>query len=190
RPRDADATLVRLIPLETLDWRTLEPDAIYLWLDRILLRRERLKPTSELIVREFGLNSHAYRTLSQRMLAFWQRHRHLPHYAVLYNGWAKYLSIVYGAPPNDPELFIRHTYLATLAKLMAWQRICRGTAAPCPYGAPPCPHEDMPRLLNGKLFHEQGIHGYIEDDFFAWLARPDAQSLGVEVATRLSQLLH
>ncbi len=171
---------VTLHPIECLDWRTLAPESIYLWLDRILLRRERLKPTSELIVREFGLRSHAYRVVHQRLLAFWNRHCHLPQYAVLYEGWAKYLSIVYGALPQDPELFLRHIYLATLAKLMAWQRL----------GARPLQPSDIPDLLNGKLFQQQGVHGYIEDDFFAWLARPEAQPLGVEIVTRLNQMLH
>jgi hypothetical protein len=50
---------VQLQLLETTDFRAISPEDAYLWLDRILMRREPLTPSSELIVREFGLRSHA-----------------------------------------------------------------------------------------------------------------------------------
>jgi hypothetical protein len=53
----------------------------------------------------------------------WDSLREKPHFAVLYGTWERYLRVVYGTLTVEPELFIRHTYLATLAKLMAWQRL-------------------------------------------------------------------
>jgi hypothetical protein len=170
---------VQLQPLEEIDFSTGSAEELYLWLDRMLVRQEKLTPTSELIVREFGLRSHAYCTLSHRLMQTWQALREEPPYAVLYNTWERYLHIVYGALSVEPELFIRHTYLATLAKMMAWQRL-RNT---------PLNPQEMLDLINGKLFQREGILGYIEDDFFAWLARPEAQHAGIEMMRYLFSLM-
>jgi hypothetical protein len=172
---------VQLKPLETIDLRALSLEEAYLWLDRILMRQEPLTPTSELIVREFGLRSHAYCTLSVRLMQAWDSLREKPHFAVLYGTWERYLRIVYGTLTVEPELFIRHTYLATLAKLMAWQRLRAEE--------PLSTREQLIELMMGKLFQREGILGYIEDDFFAWLARPEAQEAGLEAMRALLSLL-
>jgi hypothetical protein len=172
---------VQLQLLETTDFRALSPEDAYLWLDRILMRREPLTPSSELIVREFGLRSHAYCILSNRLMRAWESLREKPQFVVLYNTWERYLRVVYGTLRVEPELFIRHTYLATLAKLMAWQRLRADESLITP--------EKLLGLLTGRLFQREGVLGYIEDDFFAWLARPEAQEAGTEVARSLLSLL-
>lgn len=172
---------VQLQLLETIDMRALPPEDAYLWLDRILMRQEPLTPTSELIVREFGLRSHAYSILSNRLMRAWESLREKPQFVVLYNTWERYLRVVYGTLRVEPELFIRHTYLATLAKLMAWQRLRADESLITP--------EKLLGLLTGRLFQREGVLGYIEDDFFAWLARPEAQEAGTEVARSLLSLL-
>jgi len=172
---------VQLQLLETIDMRALPPEDAYLWLDRILMRQEPLTPTSELIVREFGLRSHAYCILSNRLMRAWESLREKPQFVVLYNTWERYLRVVYGTLRVEPELFIRHTYLATLAKLMAWQRLRAEE--------PLSTREQLIELMMGKLFQRKGILGYIEDDFFAWLARPEAQEAGIETTRSLLSLL-
>jgi hypothetical protein len=113
---------VQLQLLETIDMRALPPEDAYLWLDRILMRQEPLTPTSELIVREFGLRSHAYCILSVRLMR-----RLGTRFVKNRNSCAlQYLGAisahrVRNPQTVEPELFIRHTYLATLAKLMAWR---------------------------------------------------------------------
>jgi hypothetical protein len=172
---------VQLQLLETIDMRALPPEDAYLWLDRILMRQEPLTPTSDLIVREFGLRSHAYCILSNRLMRAWESLREKPQFVVLYNTWERYLRVVYGTLRVEPELFIRHTYLATLAKLMAWQRLRAEE--------PLSTREQLIELMMGKLFQRKGILGYIEDDFFAWLARPEAQEAGIETTRSLLSLL-
>ena len=172
---------VQLQLLETIDMRALSPEDAYLWLDRILMRQEPLTPTSELIVREFGLRSHAYCILSNRLMRAWESLREKPQFVVLYNTWERYLRVVYGTLRVEPELFIRHTYLATLAKLMAWQRLRADESLITP--------EKLLGLLTGRLFQREGVLGYIEDDFFAWLARPEAQEAGIEAMRALLSLL-
>ena len=79
------------------------------------------------------------------------------------------------------ELFVRHTYLATLAKVMAWRRLTEATELP--------DREQIRELLEGGLFAKQGIENFIEEDFFSWLARGDALPEAVRVVRGLFSLM-
>jgi hypothetical protein len=172
---------IQLGIVEQVDLSTMEPAQVYYWLDRYFLRRELLAPTTEAIVHDFGLRSHAFRAASQTLLTRWRALAGEPAFDVVYGNWAKYLLIVYGTSVADEELFIRHTYLAALAKLMAWRRLT-GEKTP--------PDDDQIRsLLEGQFFKEHGIENFLEEDFFSWVAREGAEEAGVEVARQLLSLL-
>lgn len=179
--RDVLPEDVELKVLEESDWRDLQPREIYFWLDRYFLRREILPPTSETIVRDFGVNSHAFQSATRALLALWQDIKSLGAFAVVFDSWEKYLRVVYGTQVAGDELFIRHTYLATLAKLMAWKRITESTALP--------DDAQIVELLEGRAFKAQGIEKFIEEDFFSWLAREGAVKIGVGAARWLFSLL-
>jgi hypothetical protein len=102
-------------------------------------------------------------------------------FQVIYDSWEKYLRIVYGSDVAGDELFVRHTYLATLAKLMSWMRISENTTLP--------DDAQIAQMLEGELFKRQGIENFIEEDFFSWLARAEAVKTGVEVVRWLFSLL-
>jgi hypothetical protein len=172
---------VRLEPVDAIDAARLEPPReFYFWLDRYLLRREIMAPRSENIVKDFGLHSHAFQVTAQSLLTLWERLKGQPEFAVVYEAWEKYLRIVYGSALADDELFIRHTYLAILAKLMAWARLVEGTT---PDGS------QIQGVLEGRFFKDQGIENFLEEDFFSWLARGEARETGIEVARLLLGLL-
>src|SRR6266446_6919725 len=172
---------VRLQVPEETDWNKLKADEIFYWLDRYLCRNEVLHPTSESIVRDFGAQSHAFTTATHALLRLWSEHKNESDFAVVYDSWEKYLRIVYGSEVGADELFIRHTYLATLAKLMAWMRITEATSLP----------EDpaIIEMLEGRLFKAQGIENFIEEDFFSWLARGEAVKVAVAFARQIFSLL-
>ncbi|MGC8959942.1 MAG: Eco57I restriction-modification methylase domain-containing protein [Chloroflexia bacterium] len=170
---------VRLEVVERIDAARLEPPReFYFWLDRYLLRREILAPRSENIVKDFGLRSHAFQVAAQSLMSLWKRLKGQPEFAVVYEAWEKYLHIVYGSALADDELFVRHTYLATLAKLMAWARLTEGKTLP-----------ETQAILEGQFFKEQGIENFLEEDFFSWPARGEAHKTGVELAHLLLGLL-
>jgi len=179
--RDIAPAEVHLQILEEADWTKLKPHEVFYWLDRHFLRKEILHPTSEMIVADFGLKSHAFRTSTNTLLALWQEIKAQSSFAVIYESWEKYLRIVYGSEVAGDDLFIRHTYLATLAKLMSWMRIAEATTLP---GDP-----QIIEMLGGQLFKKQGIENFIEEDFFSWLARPAALKVGVGVVRWLFSLL-
>jgi len=172
---------VQLQLLEETDWKKMKPDEVFFWLDRYFLRKEILHPTSETIVHDFGIRSHAFQTTANILLALWQEIKKQSNFAVIYDSWDKYLRIVYGSKVAGDELFLRHTYLATLAKLMAWFRISGSTRLP----------DDMQivDMLEGHLFQRQGIENFIEEDFFSWLAREQAKKVGIGVVRWLFSLL-
>jgi methylase of polypeptide subunit release factors len=174
---------IQLQAVDRLDARTLVPlHQLYYWLDRYLLRQEIVVPRTENIVKEFGIRSHTFHVAGQRLLREWQNLKNLPEYKVIYETWEKYLRLVYGSSVGDEELFMRHTYLASLAKLMACLRVSRPT---------PQPHEALlESVLRGEFFKGQGIENFLEEDFFSWPARPEAHATGILVARQLMNLLY
>jgi len=172
---------VKLHVLEEVDWTKIRPQEVFYWLDRYFLRKEVLPPTSEMIVRDFGLKSHAFQTTNSALLNLWEKVKNQSGFQVIYDSWEKYLRIVYGSDVAGGELFVRHTYLATLAKLMSWMRISESTTL--------ADDVQIAQMLEGELFKRQGIENFIEEDFFSWLSRPEAVKVGVEVIRWLFSLL-
>jgi len=172
---------VDLVQIEYLDWTKTESEQALYWIDRHFLRRERLVPASERIEQDFGPLSHAFLTSFNDLNSIWDRLRDKSEFAVLYENWDKYLRIVYGEKVAGAELFIKHTYLATLAKLMVWIRIEK---------APPSALEGIVGdLLGGSYFQNRGLVNFLEEDFFSWLSREEALKVATIVSKRLLSLL-
>ena len=179
--RDVTPGDVRLQVLEEADWTKVKPDEVFYWLDRYFRRKEVLHPTSETMVRDFGVKSHAFQTTTNALLTLWAHIKTDGAFAIIYESWEKYLRIVYGSEVAGDVLFVRHTYLATLAKLMSWMRISETTSLP--------DEAQIIEMLEGRLFKAQGIENFIEEDFFSWLARAEAVKVGVSAVRQLSSLL-
>ncbi|MGA9821520.1 MAG: N-6 DNA methylase [Desulfobaccales bacterium] len=174
---------VNLHPLQEVDWQKMKPhpDEIFFWLDRYFLRRELYHPTTERMEKDFGANSHALQTATAMLTPLWRQLKEQNPFAVIFAEWERYLRIVYGSKVSSDDLFIRHTYLATLAKLMAWMAITGSDELP--------PDEKMVELLGGQIFKTQGIENFLEEDFFSWTARPAAAQKVIVVVRGLYSLL-
>lgn len=179
--RELQPGQVRLDLIEDSDWRELTPAETYFWLDRYFLRKEVLHPTSEAVVRDFGIRSHAFHASGDTMLALWSSLKPHSKFEVIYSNWGKYLRIVYGGAVGGDELFIRHTYLATLAKLMSWTRVTEGATLP--------DEGTIRDIIEGRAFRQLAIENFIEEDFFSWLGRDEASKLGVGIVRWLFSLL-
>ena len=172
---------VHLEILEEVDCRKTEPTQIYFWLDRYFFRKEILHPTSQFIVSDFGLKSHAFQSISFGLLNIWQKIKKQNPFSVIYDSWEKYLRIVYGGEVAGDVLFIRHTYLATLAKLMSWIRISDLKNLDS--------DPQIVEMLDGHLFKNYGIENFIEEDFFSWLARGELKTTGISIVRQLFSIL-
>lgn len=173
---------IKLSLLEDVDIGKMSWEEFYFFLDRYLLRKEVLHPTSERIIKDFGPKSHAFAVCDAALVCQWNELKNRPDYEVLYDVWEKYLRIVYGSSIADEELFIRHTYLAMLAKLMVWTRLATSPNHPG--------DRDIVRILEGTYFKEQfAIENFLEEDFFSWVAREEARKTTIEIVRPVLALL-
>lgn len=173
---DPDPGRVRLDEVDSIDISGAEARDVYLWFDRYLLAEKLRTPTAESFVSEFG--STFFDTFVHPQLAsLWTRER--ASYTGLYREWAEYLSIVYGARVESERLFLRHTYLATLAKLMAYMM----------YSGSPAPSPELTKaLLDGHAFREWGIVNFLEEDIFSWVGRyAEGITVALGLVARLSR---
>ena len=84
--------------------------------------------------------------------------------AARYREWRNCLSRYYGRPFGDPDLFITHTYVSTVARLM-------GARILSPDSSPTGP-EDLSAIVDGTYFRERDVYNFAEEDFFTWLLHP------------------
>ena len=81
--------------------------------------------------------------------------------ATAYAVWRDYLSRAYGRDRSILGLFHAHTYLASLAKILAFMFLKKGV--------PPA-RRDLPDILTGGAFERMRIANFAAADFFSWCA--------------------
>jgi hypothetical protein len=172
---------IEIEQVEDFDLTKRQPVEFYYWLDRYFLRREKRKPRTPHFVEDFGPNSPAFREACSLWLDVAVKIREHSDFKVIYENWQKYLRLAYGTEVGDVSLFIRHTYLATLAKLVAYVRIGGAETPPEPY--------EVETIVRGTYFEQKGINNFLEEDFFSWVAREHALSTTQHVTARLANLL-
>ena len=155
----------------------------YLWLDSLFahFRTERARPTARSIVVALGHNSPTFRHAFAEMLAVFQEAKASPEVAVRFQEWQSYLSIVHGSAVGDESLFVRHTYLSLIARLIA--RFFLEPRVMLASG------DALKKTVNGDYFRGQGIANFIEDDFFTWPLAPGTVEEGLGVVRRLANSL-
>ncbi|MGO8732945.1 MAG: N-6 DNA methylase [Terriglobia bacterium] len=158
-----------------------QPEEFYFWLDRYFLREHKREPRTENFLQDFDTSSPAFRSAASLWLEAIAAICKQSDYKVIYENWRKYLRIAYGTSVGDEHLFVRHTYLATLAKLIAYVRIT---------GAQTAPEEDQTQeIIQGTFFEKQQIMNFLEEDFFSWVARAPVVSCTQKIISRLANLL-
>lgn len=177
-PTEVSPEDVMLEEVNLMDIDTVTPEDAFRWLDRYVLWRERIRPTTEEMMRDFGVESPTFASAMESLREAWVLGR--DHVAAPYAEWSKYLSVVYGEAVGDETLFLKHTYLATLAKLMVHTYYSSG-AIPS--------REEIGRVLSGEAFKEWGIENFLEEDFFSWLVRGAVEDYGIKLAWEFSKVL-
>ena len=85
--------------------------------------------------------------------------------------WNRLLRVAYGGDVDAPQLFLQHTYLTIVAKVIATVAL----------------FDELPKdgaaLLTGEMFRDLGIFGAVESDFFDWvLLAPGGNELVMNIA--------
>lgn len=123
------------------------------------------------------------------------------HYGASYAEWEKYLNAVYGnldalygkAYADNPQparahktpqsrdrhkLFFEHTYLATIAKVLAYCIVMKQTTLA---------NSTKLDILRGSAFDEIAIRNFLAEDFFSWIANAPSHNnvLGIEIVDNM-----
>jgi len=138
-------------------------DGVKLWLDCLLFHESRRPPTTDDIVARFGEGSPTFRQGLRRIRDAWSKVRTCADVSTKFVEWASLLAIVYGSDVGDEELFLRHTYLALFARILAWAVLTRR--------APDA--SEVKDILTGDAFRQMGFENLVSDDFFTWGLREE-----------------
>lgn len=144
--------------IEEVDIFKINSIDFYYFLDRYLFGELRKTPTFEEFIKDFGINSPAFNFMIEDLKIIWVKNKNNNPFDIIFNSWDSYLSIVYGAKVNDYDLFLRHTYLSVLVKLLVGSSFIEGRVQDFIY-----------KTIKGEFFKEIGIINFLEEDFFSWV---------------------
>ncbi|MEN3331474.1 MAG: hypothetical protein V7641_839 [Blastocatellia bacterium] len=190
RPSLKEGTKAKVTPedvvLESL--RTIEVteqtlDDFYMWLTSFLFRPSRIAPTASQFQFDFGATSPAFVDAMETLSRAWEAVSKESEPQLMYNTWQRYLTVTYGQLGKAEtqelhKLFLKHTYLASVAKLLIWASLSRGRTETSL-------REVAKEILSGQYFQARKIANLVEDDFFQWVRRPKAEAIVSEVWERI-----
>ncbi|MCP8315409.1 MAG: hypothetical protein H3Z51_00910, partial [archaeon] len=141
---------VYLDEIDRVNLSDVEVGHAFLWLDRYMLYHTLRPATSDEFSKVFGLDMPAYKEAVNLLKESWKKAKE----TTLYDQWASFLRIVYGSSVESEDLFIKHTYLATVAKLLAYASFSGG--------ALPVSDEQLAEILEGRIFSEKwGVQNFL-----------------------------
>ncbi len=167
--------------LEKIDELRLDinrADECKLRLDCYLFHEKRLKPTANDVAFRFGERSPTFWHSLRLLRSIWQKAQNEPTVQTKFAEWRSLLSIVYGSAVGDDELFLRHTYLALFARVLAFVALQRKAPS----------DDEILGMVTGETFERFGLENFVTDDFFAWVTcdKETIRSLLHAIATRLT----
>ncbi len=159
-------------------------DAFWLWLTSFLFRPQQIEPTAERFQLDFGSWSPLYREVMAALKKAWVKVNSEPEAKLAFETWQKYLAVTYGrltestTETKDIEtgrevselenLFLRHTYLASIARLLIWAALSKGKSG-----------DDLAdvakSVLSGQYFQSKRLANLVDDDFFHWVRNAEAE---------------
>ena len=109
--------------------------------------------SAQSIVEALGAGSATFRQASSQLKALFQQAKEIPPVELRYREWRSFLSTADRSQAGDEALFVRHSYLAILARLIA-----RAFLEP---GRTPDNPPDLPKTITGEYFLQRGISNFI-----------------------------
>ena len=153
---------------------------VRLWLDAYLFHERAIRPTTDDLVRRFGEHSPTFHQGRRLLQKLWQEAQAHPTARTKFAEWQNLLSLVYGSEVGDTDLFLRHTYLALLARVLV--QVVLELLEPSSSVL-----DDPASLLSGETFQRKGLENFGQADFFVWMdpKHPDIQAFIRALALRL-----
>ncbi len=180
---------------------TLKDDTLndfYRWLDIFLFRPNQLEPTSAAIREDFGSESHLFRDGLAALRRAWVASRDASEAKLAIDTWQSYLTVTYGKLSESDrlrkdretgeeisevdELFLRHTWLVSMSRLMVWAALSGGQTS----GSLRQVARDV---FSGSYFESKRLANLADEDFFHWIRTPQAEQLLAPVWERVLDML-
>jgi len=148
-----------LASISEITLRASDPLAAWRWLDQFLSIGVRRIPSSDELVSRFGVQTAIFSKASDGLLALYESVKNEPLVAVKFREWNALLAKVYGSPLGKPALFVNHTYLTLISRIIVTLAL-KGSAPKT---------GDLRGLLDGSFFARQlKLKNLAEPDFFSW----------------------
>ena len=164
-----------LASISTTELRESDPLGAWRWLDQFLSTGIKRIPSSDEIVLRFGVQTAIYSKAADCLLALYERVKDEPLVAVKFREWNTLLAKVYGSALGKPALFINHTYLTLISRIIV-TLISRIIVTLSLKGAAP-KKSDLRGLLDGSYFARQlNLKNLAEPDFFSWALETEAEA--------------
>ncbi len=167
----------RLTKIDQVNLERLSVEDAFIWFDAFLFSEKELVPTSQDVAKRFGDTSPVFNSSFHSLSKMLASAQEDPSCQVKFREWDKLLAKAYGHSVARNELFLRHTYLSLLVKLLAYAALFRQR----PKGP------ELPEILAGKAF--VNLPNLAEEDFFCWVLAPSLRKDALELLRGLAQHL-
>jgi hypothetical protein len=164
---------------DRIDLANTDDENTFLWLDSYLFSQKGVPPTSADLVRRFGAASPTFQGAARVFGKLLADLGDTPTIDTKKRQWRILLTRVYGSDVTSDDLFVRHTYLAQFAKVLAY-------SARNGDGASVHDEETLVRIVDGRAFNRRGIGNVGEADFFAWVLQPEVRDEALKVLRGLA----
>ncbi len=145
--------------ISTFELSEDEPLASFRYLDNIIFVAKKITPKSVDLTTRFGLESAVFNKLRVLLTELFTQVEYESSVSTKYREWNALLAKVYGEKLGDPRLFMRHTYLTILSRLMVTQAVFLDGQRR---------KSDYRGILTGRFFAKKNLPNLAEPDFFSW----------------------
>jgi hypothetical protein len=166
-----------LAKIDEVNLEKLSTEDAFLWFDAFLFSEKELAPTSQDVVKRFGDTSPVFNSSLHNLNRMLASAKQDPSCQVKFNEWDKLLAKAYGHSVARNELFLRHTYLSVLVKLLAYTALFKKR----PKG------QQLSEIITGKAF--TNLPNLAEEDFFCWVLALFLEKEALELLQGLAQHL-
>jgi len=141
-----------------LDANNLDVDRLLVWIEAIFATKQGVPATPETVSETLGATSPGFALDSGTLSDIYESVKDEPEIRLKRDLWAKSLATAFGEQfDNSDELFVNHTYLVTVAELVAHVALEMGLDA------------SEADLVGGEVFRTAGYRNVVEEDFFDWV---------------------